>query len=300
MNIELIKKISLCGCLTAVLLFSGSLRAQQLTLEGQTGGFLTPTAYVVYTDKGHIFSHPAVGYHFIDSDKVIGDVHTFNVTEGLANRAEFGYTRSVHLLGDSAAFSDLWNYSGLNVFHGKVVAVKDGHFGPWAPGLAVGGVVRLDDRFVSGELNKVLTGVSKSYTNGDVYVAVTKTWLHPPLPFIVNFGWKATNASIYGLGGQSTRFAGAFSAAWAFLCPDRSRRLSCLRPALASSRPKWRTWAKFWWAARRICPRPWTTLCALRKSRVRTSPSILASARWREISATPPPACLCPTRRPFL
>ena len=33
-------------------------RAQNLTLEGQTGGFITPTAYVVYTeDQGHFLSH---------------------------------------------------------------------------------------------------------------------------------------------------------------------------------------------------------------------------------------------------
>ncbi|WP_058185989.1 hypothetical protein [Terracidiphilus gabretensis] len=36
----------------------------------------------------------------------------------------------------------------------------------------------------------------------------TKTWLHAPLPFIANFGFKVTNASILGIGGQSTRFQG--------------------------------------------------------------------------------------------
>ena len=49
---------------------------------------------------------------------------------------------------------------------------------------------------------------AKSYTNGDVYVAVTKTWAKPPVPFLVNLGWKATNATIFGIGGQSTRFGG--------------------------------------------------------------------------------------------
>jgi hypothetical protein len=39
-------------------------------------------------------------------------------------------------------------------------------------------------------------------------VAETKTWLNHPLPFLVNLGWKATNASIFGIGGQSTRFGG--------------------------------------------------------------------------------------------
>jgi hypothetical protein len=57
-------------------------------------------------------------------------------------------------------------------------------------------------------LNQELGQGLKSYTNGDVYVAATKTWLHPPVPFLLNFGLKMTNASIYGLGGQSTRLMG--------------------------------------------------------------------------------------------
>jgi hypothetical protein len=176
--------------------------AQNLTLEGQTGGFITPTAYVVYGEKGQFFSHPAVGYHFVNANSVIGDVHTFSIEEGFANRAEAGYTRSVHWTGDSPLFSSLWHYAGMNIFNGKVVAINDGQFGPWTPGLAAGFVVRTGDRFVTGHLD------GKTYTNGDVYVVATKTWLHPPLPFLLNLGWKATNASIYGLGGQATRFGG--------------------------------------------------------------------------------------------
>jgi hypothetical protein len=190
------------------MLLAGRLDAQILTLEGQTGGFITPTAYVVYTAKDHIFSHPAVGYHFIDASKVIGNLHTFSVEEGFANRAEVGYTRSVHTEGNSAAFSSLWHYSGMNIFNGKMVAVKDGQFSQFMPGVAVGGVVRTDDRFVTGALDQELTGKLKSYTNGDVYVAATKTWLKPPVPLFLNLGWKATNASILGIGGQATRFGG--------------------------------------------------------------------------------------------
>ncbi len=178
------------------------LNAQNLTLEGQTGGFITPTAYVVYGGEGHFFSHPAFGYHFVNANQVIGDIQTFSVEEGFANRAEAGYTRSVHQTGDSALFSSLWNYSGMNIMNGKVVAVKDGQFGAWTPGLAGGFVVRTNDHFVSGALD------GKSYTNEDVYLVATKTWLKPPLPFLVNFGWKFTNAAIYGLGGQATRFGG--------------------------------------------------------------------------------------------
>lgn len=188
-------------CLFVFLACAG-LTAQNLTLEGQTGGFITPTAYVVYSEEGHFFSHPAVGYHFINANSVIGDVHTFSVEEGFANRAEVGYTRSVHWTGDSASFSGLWHSAGMNIFNGKVVAIKDGQFGPLMPGLAAGFVVRTSDKFVTGRLD------GKTYTNGDVYAVMTKTWLHPPVPVLVNFGWKATNASIYGLGGQSTRFGG--------------------------------------------------------------------------------------------
>jgi len=212
-------KLSVCSFLVAVLLYACRLNAQNLSLEGQTGGFLTPTAYVVESAKGQFFSHPAVGFHFIDASTVIGNIETFSVTEGFANRAEAGYTRSVHQLGNSTvasagAFSNLWNFNGMNVFHGKVVGIKDGQFGPWTPGIAVGGVVRTGDKFVSGALVQeiaALHGVvvpAKSYTNGDVYIAVTKTWAKPPVPFLINLGWKATNATIFGIGGQSTRFGG--------------------------------------------------------------------------------------------
>ncbi len=216
MRLRVTLKLALCTLLLCDLP-TARLAAQQLTLEGQTGGFLTPTAYVVYTEEGQTFSHPAVGFHFIDASAVIGDIETFSVTEGIANRAEAGYTRSVHQYGDQPAttatplgLSNLWNYSGMNVFHGKVVAIKDGQFGAWMPGIAVGGLVRTNDHFLSGAANKILTGMDKSYTSGDLYVAVTKTWAKPPVPFLLNLGWKATNATIFGIGGQSTRFGGRF------------------------------------------------------------------------------------------
>jgi len=205
---KLIFCVLLLGALPA-----SRLTAQYLTLEGQTGGFLTPTAYVVYTEKGQSFSHPAVGFHFIDARTVIGDIETLSVTEGFRNRAEACYTRSFHEYGEQPlglALSNLWNYSGMNVFHGKVVVFQDGQFGAWMPGVAIGGVVRTNDHFVSGAANKLLTGTDKSYTNGDAYVAVTKTWAKPPVPFLLNLGWKATNGTIFGIGGQSTRFGGRF------------------------------------------------------------------------------------------
>jgi len=212
-NLFTFRGLSACVALLLALAAASRLDAQNLTLEGQTGGFLTPTAYVVYTDKGQTFSHPAFGYHFVNASKVIGNIQTFSVVEGFANRAELGYTRSYHTLGDSnvasaGAFSQLWNSNGMNIFNGKVVAIKDGQFGLAVPGVAAGFVVRTGDKFVSSAVNKELGGNGNAYTNEDLYVAVTKTWLHPPVPFLVNLGWKATNASIFGIGGQSTRFGG--------------------------------------------------------------------------------------------
>jgi len=190
-----------CGAFALAAL---QLEAQNLTLEGQTGGFITPTAYVVYSAEGRFFSHPAVGYHFIHVPKVIGNVHTFSIAEGFKDRAEVGYTRNVHEAGEDPLLSSLWHYAGLNIFSAKVVALKDGQGGPLTPGLAVGAIVRTGDHFVSGALE----GFGAVYTNEDIYAVVTKTWLHPPVPFLANFGLKFTNASIYGIGGQSTRFMG--------------------------------------------------------------------------------------------
>ena len=184
------------------------LNAQNLTLEGQTGGFITPTAYVVYSAKDHFFSHPAIGYHFVNSSKVIGNIHTFNIAEGFGNRAELGYTRSVHQEGHSPQFSELWHFAGMNIFNGKVIAIRDGQGSALMPGLAAGFVVRTGDKFVTGALDRAFTGNLKSYTNQDIFAVLTKTWLHPPFPFLANLGWKATNASIYGIGGQATRFGG--------------------------------------------------------------------------------------------
>ena len=243
MNLRLVHRLAVCGFLTVAMFATAHVNAQYLTLEGQTGGFLTPTAYVVYMEKGQAFSHPAIGFHFIDASKVIGNIETFSITEAFYGRAEAGYTRSVHQFGDSGSgspsatvipggFSALWNANGMNIFHGKVVAINDGQFGPWTPGVAVGGLVRTGDKFVTGEAAVVATEANnaycyytgayleglcnptvpvptaKSYTNGDVYVAVTKTWAKKPVPFLANFGWKATNATIFGIGGQSTRFGG--------------------------------------------------------------------------------------------
>ena len=89
-KLRVIHNLAVCGFLAVAMLATRQLNAQYLTLEGQTGGFLTPTAYVVYMEKGQAFSHPAVGFHFIDASKVIGNIETFSITEAFYGRAEAG------------------------------------------------------------------------------------------------------------------------------------------------------------------------------------------------------------------
>lgn len=207
---------TIAACALAVFAAATPTFAQHLTLEGQTGGFITPTAYVVYTEKGQSFSHPVVSYHMINASEVIGRVQTFSITEGISNRAEFGYTRSVHSLGNSTSaatgnLSALWDSNGMNILHMKTVVINDGQFGQATPGIAIGGVLRTDDSFVSSRISQIyLGGSGTSHINGDVYVVASKTWAKKPVPFLANIGWKATNASILGIGGQSTRFGGRF------------------------------------------------------------------------------------------
>jgi hypothetical protein len=219
MKLRSFLNFSTCAVFASALLPTAIAGAQNLTLEGQTGGFITPTAYVVPVEKGSFFSHPVIGYHFVNSNAVIGDIHNFNITEGFANRAEVGYTRNVHITGDDPNFSFLWHAAGMNIFHGKAVVLKESTGAEWVPALAAGFVVRTGDRFVSGILYQQLTGVPKTYTNGDVYAVLTKSYFKPPVPFLLNFGLKFTNASIFGFGGQATRFGGRLFGGLGFPIP---------------------------------------------------------------------------------
>lgn len=188
--------------------------AQNLTLEGQTGGFITPTAYVVPVAPHKLFSIPEFGYHFVAAGSVIGDVQTVSITEGIHNIVEFGYTRSIHTDGSNPDFSSLWNYSGMNIFHAKTILLRENAFHrKWMPGLGSGFVVRLNDPFVSGAI------AHTTYNNEDIYIAATKTALDLKVPLLVNLGFKMTNASIFGLGGQATRFGGRWFGGIGFPLP---------------------------------------------------------------------------------
>ena len=54
------------------LIAAPGLNAQNLTLEGQTGGFITPTAYVVYSAKKQFFDDGRGDGHHIRENAVPG------------------------------------------------------------------------------------------------------------------------------------------------------------------------------------------------------------------------------------
>src|SRR6266481_9358185 len=72
--------------------------AQSLNWEGQTGVFVTPLAYSVSTGNAPL-SIPVVSYDYLNAGPVLGAFHQVSVTVGAFNRAEIGYTGSIHQSG---------------------------------------------------------------------------------------------------------------------------------------------------------------------------------------------------------
>ena len=193
-------------------------QAQDLGLEGPTGVFVTPLAYVLKSPSNNL-GMPSVGYHFLDGGSVIGYFSKLSVTEGAFGRIEFGYTRDVHQTADSHDFSSLW-HNGFNIFHGKVNLVEenmDNH--NWIPAVSAGFLVRSQVHNVGGAIS------GKDTTNGDVYLVVTKTITQTgAMPIMLSGGFRGTNAELYGMAGNATRFQGRVfgAAAFVFKGPGKS------------------------------------------------------------------------------
>jgi len=199
--------------LLAALLSAGMAAAQNLNWDGQTGIFITPLAYTAASPNSG-FGRPIVAYHFLNAGSVLGNFHTVSVTEGIGGRVEFGYTRDLHQQGSTAGLSPLWD-SGFNLVHAKVNVVKENAGKQaWLPALSVGFVARTEDRNVSG----LLATPNKNYTNADFYAVASKTITQTKVvPIVLNLGYKATNASVYGLAGNAPAYKGRLFGAAAFV-----------------------------------------------------------------------------------
>lgn len=192
--------------------------AQGLNWEGQTGAFITPFAYTSQSPTNGV-GRPQVAFHFLNTGDVIGNNIQASATLGFLGRAEIGYTRSLNIAGKSTAFSPLFE-GGFNTFHGKLTLVPENAAKTkYVPAIAAGFVVRSQVKHVGG----VLT--NKETTNGDFYLVATKTITQVKgLPFLVNFGVKGTNASVFGIAGNAPDWqARGFGAvAFVFKGPGKS------------------------------------------------------------------------------
>lgn len=183
----------------------------QLNWEGQTGGFITPFAYTSASPATG-FGKPQVAFHYFNAGPVIGNLFQVSVTEGVLKRVEFGYTRALSKEGNTASLSPLFT-GGFNIFHGKVNILAENAFHTkYLPAISVGFVARSQVERVGGVLS------TKSTQNGDFYVVATKTIGQiKALPFVLSAGFKETNASVFGIAGNSPAWGGRFFGTGAFV-----------------------------------------------------------------------------------
>lgn len=173
-----------CSCATV----SG---AQSLNWDGQTGGFVTPSATVAESPVKRL-GRPVVAFLYLDGGPIIGRRFQIAITEGMAERVEVGYVKSA-VSGDTTGLAELFDRGFQNV-HGKV-RVFGSRDALGAPAIAVGG------RF-AWQINS-LTDAAPLRT-GDVYVVITKGWAaSDQVTVVVSGGVKFTNAALLSLGGNA-------------------------------------------------------------------------------------------------
>jgi hypothetical protein len=185
--------------------------AQSLNWDGQTGVFITPLAYTAASPKDNI-GKPVVAYHFLNAGDVLGNFHQASVTAGLFSRAEFGYTRSEHQSGSMAGLSPLWS-DGFNIVHGKFNFLPENlDKQAWVPAISAGFVARTQVRNVGGVIH------NQDTSNGDFYLVASKTITQTKkVPIVLNLGYKATNASVFGLAGNAPAYKCRLFGAAAFV-----------------------------------------------------------------------------------
>src|SRR5580693_1042581 len=140
--------ISAAAVVLAGSALAGRVSAQALNMDGQSGIFFQPWAEVVPSPAGK-FGGPTVSFHVVDAGPVAGDYLNVGIEEGFGNWLEFGFTRNNHTDGGDPGISPLFNFSGMNIFNVKAKVVGPTRRHKWLPSLAVGGVLRSNDPFVT-------------------------------------------------------------------------------------------------------------------------------------------------------
>jgi hypothetical protein len=202
---RLIRKIVSTNCLLSALSMivgPGLMYSQALNMDGQSGVFFQPWADVVPAELNK-FNAPTLGVHVVDAGPVAGDYFNASLEEGFGNWLEFGYTRSNHTDGGDPSLSPLFNFAGMNILNAKAKLIPAGyHKHKWMPAIAIGGVLRTNDPFVTQSF------AHKNGTNGDIYGVATKLFVVAggKFAFLINAGARGTNAQEYGYGGNTVNW----------------------------------------------------------------------------------------------
>jgi hypothetical protein len=258
------------AALIALLVFSFAAltaRAQNLSYEGPTGIFITPTAYTAASSEtAHGVDMPAVGFHFMAGGPVLGNFSTLSVTEGFAKRFEVGITVEFHGGGNdyNPDYYDYYYYynlqsnassmftSDFNILHAKAIVVNENAGGnKWTPSIAVGGIYRFADHMSTDICNFWEGGDGPTYcsgysstdgpydnytynvkaTNFDFYAVATKTvpQLIPKVPVMLSLGVRSTNSALWGMAGAAPVTQGRVFGALALVIPGPAK--STITPA---------------------------------------------------------------------
>ncbi len=164
----------------------------QLELEGPTGVFANPLAYVVPSGKEKI-SKPEISSHFVDLED--DNLSTFSITMGFMNRFEMGYTS-----GDFGVLD-------LNLFHGKALIIEEGFKEKkWIPALSLG-IIHRD--------------VESGDADTDFYLVGTKLISELPKPLLLSAAWRSTKALANGLFGFRNHRKDQFEGVIALLLTEK-------------------------------------------------------------------------------
>jgi hypothetical protein len=193
--------------------------AQNLNWDGQTGGVITPFAYVTNSPTNGLGA-PTIAYHGINGGGVLGFQNQVSIDFGAFKRVEFGYSRTVVSEGNNA-LSGMFNQD-FNTFQAKVNLLPENSYKTQLPAISAGFVAHARVEHVADYANNTKSNV------GDVYLVATKTITNvKPLPIVLSGGVKATNDVLFGIGGAAKDWSarGFGTAAFVVKTPFKSKAI---------------------------------------------------------------------------
>jgi hypothetical protein len=188
-------RLFVVGVVVCSAALSATARAQSLNWEGQTGGIFTPSAMVAESPASGV-GRPSISFYWLNGGDVVSNHFRTSLTIGLADAIEVGVTRSSIASGESSDMGSLFD-RGFTSVHGKVRVVPENAGGTRAPAVSVGAILRWQAQHLEGALGAATQ-------NGDIYVAASKTLpIDDRVAVVVTGGLKLTNASLFGLAGNT-------------------------------------------------------------------------------------------------